>query len=344
MYRKTWLADDIELVISGMGEWGFKEVTDDFAVASEIYVLTYNISDKSTQLIDKIRTPSEKKVTLITNIPRRFEKYFTQYRREIAEEQIDTYQKLLDPSEFNSDTSIYYCLNNHSKIVATERIAYVGSANYSDESSRSIEVGVLISSQHAVQETLKAFQKVKDLSIADMRRLTSNMIETLRTCSTEAARIAARLGACIRTQRPHGSDLIDQLETVTAELEAVLDDIRYVMPADNTAATNLYHQCGNALSALQNFGNLRDFISFDTDRFIAAWVDGTTEDTLDTASEVANDRADEAVEELRGLVSWNDAENILKNFSKFLQAANQTADELETSAQAFRGINNTAQP
>ncbi|MGM0970834.1 MAG: hypothetical protein ACQEWR_19950 [Bacillota bacterium] len=40
--------------------------------------------------------------------------------------------------------------NNHAKIIMTNNIGYIGSANYSSESANNFEAGVIIEDEHAI--------------------------------------------------------------------------------------------------------------------------------------------------------------------------------------------------
>jgi hypothetical protein len=45
----------------------------------------------------------------------------------------------LAPQEFVPLASISFCFSNHSKIIMTDTVGYIGSANYSDESANDWE-------------------------------------------------------------------------------------------------------------------------------------------------------------------------------------------------------------
>jgi hypothetical protein len=50
----------------------------------------------------------------------------------------------LNPEKFQSNPNVAFNFSNHAKIIGTENIVYVGSANYSDESKDNIESGTII--------------------------------------------------------------------------------------------------------------------------------------------------------------------------------------------------------
>lgn len=51
--------------------------------------------------------------------------------------------------------SAFFNLHNHAKIIVTENIVYIGSANFSNESAKSIETGVIIEDRDFFAEIVK---------------------------------------------------------------------------------------------------------------------------------------------------------------------------------------------
>ncbi|MBM7666096.1 hypothetical protein JOC25_002589 [Solibacillus kalamii] len=138
-------------------ELGFQEVIDDFRNAEYIYIITYNISNSNDELLDSLRDIDENtEIKLFTNIPNRFESYFSNRSRETARARINTYITRLDPETFPERFASFFMFNNHMKLVMTNNIAYLGSANYSDESANSFEAGFIFEDNEAISE-LKGF-------------------------------------------------------------------------------------------------------------------------------------------------------------------------------------------
>lgn len=124
------------------GEFGYQDVIDDFENASLIRGVTFNISSRENTLIRILQEMSENKdVKIITNIPNRYENYTSVQARNRARRNIDTYLQKLENS--NNEMKVLFNFNNHSKIILTNNIAYIGSQNYSEESSNNIETGIL---------------------------------------------------------------------------------------------------------------------------------------------------------------------------------------------------------
>lgn len=123
---------------------------DDFPNAERIFVTTYNISARRKELLRALEdATSHAEVRIITNIPDRYERYYGDAPRERASESIDRYTQRLDPSNIdNLATSFNF--SNHSKVIMTDNIAYIGSANYSEESKQSRETGFFVRGQDLV--------------------------------------------------------------------------------------------------------------------------------------------------------------------------------------------------
>ncbi|MCP1312492.1 phospholipase D-like domain-containing protein [Paenibacillus tyrfis] len=138
-------------IVTSKGEYNFQEVLDDFPNAGSIFVTTYNISAHRNKLIRALEEATEHAdVRIITNIPTRHDQYFGNAPRERASQSIERYTQRLDPSKIeNLATSFNF--SNHSKVIMTENIAYIGSANFSDESDQSRETGFLVRSQDLVK-------------------------------------------------------------------------------------------------------------------------------------------------------------------------------------------------
>lgn len=148
--------------VSSRGELNYHEVLNDFPNAKIIRILTYNISknQKYDALLDALKK-TDADVQLITNVPSRMEKYFNSNAginmRNTARNNIKTYISKLNPDNFPGQFTPFFSVNNHAKIIGTENIVYIGSANFSNESSDNIETGVLIEDQEFIQNLYSQF-------------------------------------------------------------------------------------------------------------------------------------------------------------------------------------------
>ncbi len=125
-------------------ELGYQDVLDRFNDASEITIITYNISEKKNELVKALQSVGENcRINVITNIPSRWETYYGDSFRMRAKQKINLYMSKLRPENIGLETSVFFDFSNHGKIIMTDSIAYVGSANYSEESANNTEFGFI---------------------------------------------------------------------------------------------------------------------------------------------------------------------------------------------------------
>jgi hypothetical protein len=143
---KTEQIKDAKFVFS-KDEVPYQEIIDHFKNAEFINILTYNISANNNLLLNQIKDlEANVNVKIISNIPGRFENYYHstegQRYRKAAKKKIEVYMNKLNPEEFQQKMSTFFCFSNHSKIIMTNNIIYIGSAN-SEESSNNFEAGII---------------------------------------------------------------------------------------------------------------------------------------------------------------------------------------------------------
>lgn len=125
-------------------DFNFDEILEQMKFANEVTIVTYNISEKDSTLKDYINSvPENCKIKVITNIPGRWERYFKDDYREAAKKKINIYLKKLSSENIGNKSKVFFNFNNHGKIIMTDSIIYVGSANYSNESKNNIEFGFI---------------------------------------------------------------------------------------------------------------------------------------------------------------------------------------------------------
>ncbi|MEG0691862.1 MAG: phospholipase D-like domain-containing protein [Oscillospiraceae bacterium] len=154
------------------GDINYKEVLDDFQQAKIIRIITYNISknQKFDALLDALKD-TEANIRLITNIPSRMDIYHKSkagnYMRSNARKNIEIYISKLDPNNFTTNFFPYFNIKNHAKVIGTENIVYIGSANYSNESANNIEAGILIKDKEFIKRLYADFfDKVQEDSLS----------------------------------------------------------------------------------------------------------------------------------------------------------------------------------
>ena len=153
MKQKVKISESIEVILT-KGECGFEDVLNDFENAKQIRIVTYNISKQIETRLNKLKQFNKNSdIRIITNIPGRFERYYGAAKGK-ANKTIVDYMRKLSPSNFTNQTSSFFNFNNHSKIFATENIAYIGSANFAEESDNNIECGVLFTDKTIVSKLI----------------------------------------------------------------------------------------------------------------------------------------------------------------------------------------------
>lgn len=141
--KKEYILSDGKFIYS-KGELGYQEVLDDFKNAEEIIVVTYNISEKQSILIRKLADASSgTKISIFTNIPSRWDTYYKDTYRNAARKKINVYLTKLNPDSIGYKVNVFFNFDNHGKIIMTNNVMYVGSANYSEESKNNIEFGII---------------------------------------------------------------------------------------------------------------------------------------------------------------------------------------------------------
>lgn len=154
------------------GDINYREVLDDFQQAKTIRIITYNISknQKFDALLNALKN-TEAEVRLITNVPSRMDTYYNSnggnYMRSAARKNIEIYISKLDPNKFSPNFLPYFNIRNHAKLIGTENIVYIGSANYSNESQNNIEAGILIEDKKFIKDLyIEFFDKVQEESLS----------------------------------------------------------------------------------------------------------------------------------------------------------------------------------
>ena len=86
---------DAKFVLS-KDELPYTEVLEDFDNTEFIYVLTYNIWQGQHELVYELKKHSDAEICVVTNIPRRWEKYYGDVFAEKAKKTIKLYKSRLD--------------------------------------------------------------------------------------------------------------------------------------------------------------------------------------------------------------------------------------------------------
>lgn len=167
-------------IVLSKGIAAFQKVVDDFPNAERITVVTFNVSATDRKLLNAL-SQAGTKACIICNIPKRFERYFGDTVRFSAKSQIVRYMRQLDPTRFQTALETFFAFHNHSKIVMTENVAYIGSANFSSESQQNWECGIITEDKNAIAQLEAAVEQIKADSIrylgASTDLLTATFVE-----------------------------------------------------------------------------------------------------------------------------------------------------------------------
>ena len=162
-------------ILLTQNECNYQKVMDDFKNATRINIVTFNFAAIDSNLIDELMNLNEDvQIKIITNIPKRFDKYFDKNKnkknthREAAKTMIEQYFNTINYLKKDHNVTALYNTKNHSKIIATDNIAYIGSANFSEHSERNYEVGFLTSKKETLLEIQKLIEKVEIESAPDI--------------------------------------------------------------------------------------------------------------------------------------------------------------------------------
>lgn len=109
-------------------------------------------------------------VQLITNIPSHFDVYCNSISGESMKKNFknncEIYLLKLDPEKFESKAMSFLNFSSHAKIIGTENIVYIGSANFSNESKNNIESGIIIENKEFIQKLYhEFFEDIKKSSL-----------------------------------------------------------------------------------------------------------------------------------------------------------------------------------
>ncbi|MFY0741938.1 phosphatidylserine/phosphatidylglycerophosphate/cardiolipin synthase family protein [Solibacillus silvestris] len=138
-------------------------------------IVTYNINtyEPESELIKELRkVRNSTPITLVLNIPARREDYIKKKTGQLdqaavkdAKNKIKYTLNILERSKFG-DLNVYFNFDNHSKLIMTDTVAYIGSQNFSDASKNKFELGFFVNDQSEVSKiNYRIFEKIKNRSI-----------------------------------------------------------------------------------------------------------------------------------------------------------------------------------
>lgn len=158
--------------VSLEGDLNYREVLNDFHTAKTIRIITYNISknQRFDALLNSLKT-TDADIQIISNVPSRMGEYYNSpagdQMRSRARKNIQIYIDKLNPDNFPSTFKPFFNVHNHAKLIGTENIVYIGSANFSNESADNIEAGILIEDKTFIRNLYaEFFDRVREKSLS----------------------------------------------------------------------------------------------------------------------------------------------------------------------------------
>lgn len=143
---------DIELTYK---EYGFQEVRETFPTAEYVYISTFSLPmKKDSPILLALRdVPPNAKIVIVCGIPRGVNSL--RYA-----EFLDSVHLRPDDANARENFKVYFLKQNHSKIIATNQVAYIGSANFSQDTKNHFEAGVIVRNGQANDFIHMAFTKL----------------------------------------------------------------------------------------------------------------------------------------------------------------------------------------
>lgn len=131
------------------GEYGYKEVIESFNSAKFIKIATYNLGKYNSKILIKSLKEIETDINIeiITN--------------DFNDKINNIYKEILEPKSFKANLIAFRNKKNHSKIICTDSVVYIGSQNYSEASKHNYECGIIIRDKDYIEKVIEFFDEIK---------------------------------------------------------------------------------------------------------------------------------------------------------------------------------------
>lgn len=147
-------------------EHGLQPLLDKLPTAKRVSLLTYSLDeDTSGDLWKALKEiPRESQLTIVTNIPGRFESYSASQQTRMRR-RFEAYLSNLYPSNFPCASEVFVSFENHAKVLIVDRVAYIGSSNFTTASARNFEAGMIVSQGSHLNELNRFAKRIRKRSI-----------------------------------------------------------------------------------------------------------------------------------------------------------------------------------
>lgn len=295
MIKKVKCDEDTEVILE-KGENNFDSLINDFENSEYINIVSFNLSATKNDLLEKLKEiETAEKIVVIVNIPKRYDSYFKKSYKIAANKVIETYLNKLNPATFKSPVEIYFNFENHSKIYTTSNLAYVGSKNFSDESSNNWEAGFITKNKDVIKKINEDLvEELKRNSI----RYYGNQIEEIKDdFNINIANIETEIKNLINTI-DYGDDPREFLEpiklfcnNVVSELEEMKKKVEN-LELDTQLANVISKSLKNSLEIIEGFEDYLEeeegeLLNFDENKYVSdllateySWASGEELDEI----------------------------------------------------------------
>lgn len=345
-YQKIPLIPGKVDIVTSKGELNYQEVLNDFDSADYIFVTTYNISQNRKALLNLLKKAStHAEVRIVTNIPNRYETYYGGNARKKARESINNYTRKLSSSDDTEQIDAFFNFENHSKVILTNNIAYIGSANFSEESSNSRETGFIIKDKKLVQVVIDNLVPI--ILDESIRYYGNSFVEKKLVLSLLASRLEA---ASINIEEESYTyvgrfdevkiynhwdpqlreESLEVLLDLTQEIEEEIYRINELYETDeftDLMDLDAIEQIRILCSEDDNISELASFSEhYYASDLIAEW--NVHNEEMDEAAQRASDQTAEKKQELAE-AAQQDIENLFKNVQKIHSSFELVIEKLE---------------
>ncbi len=336
----------------------FQEVVDSFPDANRILVYSFNISLSVNRfLLEQLRKAGEHaEIIFVSNLPDRRKKYDKE-KGQITQRRIDEYKNRLRPENFGEKANVFFDFNNHSKIIATNEVAYIGSANFSDASASNLESGIITRDSHFIQylfesvqstfteETLPYYEILFPFAMqlmGDLRDKRELYCEFRDSCYSLSGHGYSNVWYYLNENVDLKRELLDTVylhyveNEVLGSFVANLEDLELEQTSEFSAILNELNGFKNRINEILELSSIYDLFTFDlsseTNKIF--YKEYSIEEEADKYLEKAQDEALEKVRELS-----ESCRNYLDEMIVLIHDYNQKYKELINHSKGYKIVN-----
>lgn len=346
------LANKVSLFFTE-GDHGYAPVLADAKDGGgELFFVTYAITLKGDSMLKILQDgiPGVARIEFITCIPSFHHRSWNGKWRENAKAEIKEYLSVLHPDKLHASVSVAIITGSHAKLAVSSRIAYVGSANFTDASAAKKELGVIIRDAEAVRRLPEAFKEAFGADIYHYNPSASNLLSILGEIA-EAEGEATALSRQIESYKDPETDQftlmvgdVRKIQECASRMSRLLGWLIELFSGEPLAEGRIDTPTALEPGALQahfetiESDQVETFFSFSPEKYVNDRVQDLTAaepEALDAASEMANQDAAERLEELFD-AAWSSLEPIFLQFSSIAEALQAVCKAIKDDVKSLR--------